>query len=1657
MSELTTKKTQTGLEIAVIGMAGRFPGANAIDMFWGNLKNGVESVTFFSDDELIAAGINAETVKNPAYVKAKGYLEEIQYFDSEFFNYTPNDAAVMDPQVRIFHECAWQALENAGYDLQSYPGLIGLYAGYNPNMLWKVAHLLQRRGNSELFELENLNSNFFTTLICYKLNLKGPGVSINTACSTSLVAIHMACRALLIGEADMVLAGGVSITLPQKEGYLYQEGMVMSSDGHGRPFDAGANGTAPGNGVGIVVLKRLVKAIKDRDHIYAIIKGTAINNDGNRKTGYTAPSVIAQSEVIRAAQRMAGVEPETISFIETHGTATPLGDPIEIEALKMAFANTTKKKFCRLGFVKANIGHLDAAAGVAGFIKTTLALYYHLIPPTVNFQNPNTKIDFENSPFYIDLNPAKWSANEFPLRAGVSSFGIGGTNAHVILEEYVPGESELPSKKAEPLLNFNHLLLLSAKTQTALDKMTENLADYLKQNPGLKLTDVFYTLQVGRSPFNYRRILVCADVDEAVASLLSPTPGKMRTYIAGSNDRPVLFMFPGLGSQYVDMGAELYRTVPVFREAMDECFKILKKLGETEVKEILYPSSENNKSYKTYRTNINQFDSAQIVIFIFEYALAQLLIKWGIKPHAMIGYSFGEYTAACISGVFSLEDALTLVTGRGKLIEGLPPSVMTSVPMNKEAVQPFLNDRLFIAIDNGESCIIGGTAADIDAFESQMKEKRLICIRLTASYALHTPQMAPIHKEFETQVGRLTLQKPKIPFISNVTGKWINPQDAVNARYWATHLCQTVRFSDGLKELMNIENAIFVEVGPGIVLSTLAAQYSGKGSTHSVVNLVRSPEQKIPDIEYLTRKIGALWLYGSQVDWGTIHAGEKKNRVPLPAYPFDKIYYDIDTPLKYLNAQGQPGIGNFMKQAPRPSAVFPESKRHSGKVPYVAPRNKAEQLLVQIWEDILGISPIGVNDNLLEMGVTSLKGIQFVNRFKEQLGEIIHVTAVFDAPTPAELAAYFSKHYPGSLAKITRDSVHDDTSNPLPKKEEKVTIEKIMRFRRLLPDIPGSMKFASPKKNPRAVFVLSPPRTGSTLLRVILAGHPKLFAPPELNLLPYHTLRERKSVFVGPLASHLQGAIRALMEIKKCSVEEAQQIMEQFETQDVTVQEFFKRIQAWIGDRLLVDKSPGYSYDIDIMDLIEQYFQDPLYINLTRHPYGMIHSFVEARMDLLNGQQVMDELDFTSREFAEVIYTNSVGNILEFLKKVPQERQLLIKFEDLAQTPGDIVKNICRFLDINFDSEMLQPYKEREKRMTDGIYSEGQMIGDPKFHLHKRINAEVVDNWKKDYIEDFLGEPTLEIAAILGYQPIHEDKKEIQLPDAIADNPILLKGSPGAAVNMFFVHDRIGHISPYLELCKLLDSQYKCWGIEPGKLKNYVPQNWTIEDTAAKYIRTLKKVQPQGPYNIVAWSFGGHIAFEMTRQLEQTGNTVAFLTFVDCPGPMGSPGKSVQKFSLETEKEYIKKFYPGTDIWKRLDKITNIHHIWPFMVDLLKAAKIDLEQIPWLGIDLLQIHAMHIDNDDNDDNEINIETLITYLNYFRTFGNAGDLYVPLDKINAALHFINVRESIGFTKEHWQDFCQNPIIYHEIEGNHNSVFQNPQVIELARLINKKCET
>lgn len=620
---------ESGLEIAVIGMAGRFPGAGNIHEFWENIKNGVESITFFSDEELLETGVDPQVLENPHYVEAVGILADIEYFDAAFFGYIPKEAEIMDPQIRIFHECTWTALEDAGYDPLSYKGLIGLYAGASPNLGWlKRALLSGKSAEIGSFAASQLiQKDYLTMRVSYKLNLNGPSLLLYTACSTSLVAIHMGYQALLNGECDISLAGGVTVVRLAKAGYMYKEGMISSPDGHCRAFDASAKGFVGADGVGVVVLRCLRDAVSAGDHIYAVIKGSSINNDGMQKAGFTAPSVKGQAEAIKMAMQMAEVEPESIGYVETHGTGTALGDPVEIEGLKRAF-NTGKKGFCGLGSVKTNLGHVDAAAGAAGFIKTVLAINHRLIPPSLYFEIPNPAIDFIDSPFYVNSALIPWENHGHPLRAGVSSFGQGGTNAHVILEEWSSRQD--PGTRGHHTGDPGHLIALSARTPSALDIMTENLARHFKENPHIQPADVAFTLLAGRHADKYRKMFVCTGIEEAIEILDTPGSPAIHSYALQEENRPVVFLFPGekegVREQYQNIGEKLYRQKPVYRKETDRCLEILKSRSPAR--------------------------------FIFQYTLAKMLMECGIKPYTLMGEGDGETTAQCLSGQVNLEHAL---------------------------------------------------------------------------------------------------------------------------------------------------------------------------------------------------------------------------------------------------------------------------------------------------------------------------------------------------------------------------------------------------------------------------------------------------------------------------------------------------------------------------------------------------------------------------------------------------------------------------------------------------------------------------------------------------------------------------------------------------------------------------------------------------------------------------------------------------------------------------------------------------------------------------------------------------------------------------------------------------------------------------------------
>ena len=873
--------------IAVIGMAGRFPGARNLDEFWRNLCNGVESITFFTDEELKATGIDEAALIDPSYVRARGVLQDAEVFDAAFFGFSPREAELLDPQQRLFLQCAWHALENAGYDPVRCTRAVGVYAGLSSSS-YLLNNLDSALGSDAAAATAMLGNDrdFFATRVAYKLNLRGPCLTLQTACSTSLVAVHTACQALLTCECDMALAGGATIKVPQQSGYYYEEGGIYSPDGHCRAFDGAARGTVGGSGVGVVVLKRLQDALADRDRVDAVILGSAVNNDGASKVGYTAPSVDGQAEVIAAAQALAGIDAAEIGYVEAHGTGTPLGDPIEIAALTKAFrVSTSLNRSCAIGSVKTNLGHLDAAAGIAGFIKTVLAVRHAKIPPSLHFEQPNPQIAFGSSPFFVNTALADWGNPGKPRLAGVSSFGIGGTNAHVVLGE-APAQPKADSSRR---LN---LLTLSARSPSALDEAARELSEWLNSHSDENLADVAYTLQVGRHSFECRRSVVCSDAKEAAAALAAGDPSRVFTAQGVTGRPPVAFMFPGQGSQSPAMGQELYDNEPIFRRELDACCDLLASHLNLDLRELLYSSTQDRDESER---RLRHTAIAQPALFAIEYAMARLWMEWGVEPQAMIGHSIGEYVAACIAGVMSLPDALEVVAARGRLMEAMPPGVMIAVSLSMADVAPLLTGDLSVATLNApRQTVVSGPEEQVVELERGLATCGSAGVRLHTSHAFHSAMMDPVLEPFREQVERIPLRPPHVPFLSNLTGTWITNEQAISPDYWVRHVREAVRFSDGVAELLREPSRVLLEVGPGRSLVNLARKQCEPSRT--ILASLSVSDDRSSALHGLLNTLGSMWGVGIDVDWAAFNTGQGRRRLALPVYPFERQRFWVDPP-----------------------------------------------------------------------------------------------------------------------------------------------------------------------------------------------------------------------------------------------------------------------------------------------------------------------------------------------------------------------------------------------------------------------------------------------------------------------------------------------------------------------------------------------------------------------------------------------------------------------------------------------------------------------------------------------------------------------------------------------------------------------------------------
>ncbi|MDH6130790.1 phthiocerol/phenolphthiocerol synthesis type-I polyketide synthase E [Kitasatospora sp. MAA4] len=974
----------TDNDIAVIGMAARFPGADTVEEFWANLAAGRESIRPITDEEFLAAGGDPADLTDPQLVRMASVIEGIDRFDSAFFGYSPAEAEVIDPQQRLLLECAYHALEESGYAADLAEQSVGVYAGAGDSRYYP-AHVYPRfAGRSasvELVHAATANSlGTLATRISYELGLTGPSLSLQTACSTALVAIHTACQDLLNYACDLALAGAASLNPSAMLGYRHIPDGPFSPDGRCRAFDADAGGTSSGDGVGVVVLKRLADALADGDRIRAVIKGSAINNDGRRKVGFSAPSRDGQLDAILQAQAAAGVDADSITYVEAHGTATRIGDPIEVAALTAAFRESTdRRQYCALGSVKTNIGHLGAAAGMAGFIKTVLALEHGQIPPTLHQRAPNPLIDFAASPFRVPAALEEWESAGGPRRAAVSAFGIGGTNAHVVLQQ-APADPRQDPPAREDVPRW-HALALSARTPGALRGQGERLSRHL-DNPGFELADVAHTLRTHRPAMAHRAVVVAASSADAAELLRHPLPASpaVRTGRAPA----VAFLLPGGGTQYIGMGAQLYRDQPLYRATVDRCAAILRPVLGRDLRTALYEHVEPG--------SVDAF----LALVVTEYALATVLIERGVRPDALIGHSLGEYTAATLAGVMSLEEMLPLIAERIRLIASAGGATV-SVALGEADLREFLTEDLSLAAVNGpNACTAAGPAGAVAELERRLAAAQVPHRRLRMPAAAHSRMLDPILPEFAEALRGVTLRPPRIPYVTNVTGSWITDEQAVSPAHWLDHTRHTVRFADGVASLWERGEPLLVEVGPGDGLSKLAL--SGLvGHTPTAVATMRHAKAERPDGQVLTEALGRLWAHGLPVDLAPLDgARPERRRVQLPGYAFDRRRHWIPAPAAAPLLAAEPD------DAAEPTGGG-RTPRGLLATAYVAPRTDRERTMAEHWEEALGIDRIGIHDNFFDLGGDSMRAVLLTGRLRSASVLDVPVAALLASPTIAGL------------------------------------------------------------------------------------------------------------------------------------------------------------------------------------------------------------------------------------------------------------------------------------------------------------------------------------------------------------------------------------------------------------------------------------------------------------------------------------------------------------------------------------------------------------------------------------------------------------------------------------------------------------------------------
>ncbi len=1337
--------------IAVIGMGCRFPGADGPEAYWQLLIEGrsaVRAVLPERWDPAHYAALAAANVKQESWC-CGGFLDQVDHFDPRFFRISPLEAITMDPQQRLLLEVTWEALEHAAIAPDSLAGsrtgvFVGMTAGQNMSGTGAIdpeQAMYVGTGNTPSIAAGRLS---------YVLGLQGPCFALDTACSSAMMATHVAVGNLRAGECDLALAGGVNVLTPEANVLMANAGW-LASDGRCKTFDAAADGHARGEGCGIVVLKRLSDAQRDGDKIWAVIRGSASNHDG-RTSGLTVPNGPAQQALIRQALANGGVQPAEISYSEAHATGTALGDGIEVGALSAVYAE--RKVPLLISSVKPNLGHLEGASGASSLIKLVLALYHGELPPHIGMKEPNPAIPWTELPIAVVTARRPWPKNSVTTKrlGGVSGFGFSGTNIHLILEEPPSGNPIpplLPSKDGEGSAQRGwHLFALSAKDEIALKMLADRYASHLADHPELSLSDLCYTANRGRNHFAHRLAIGAATIAELQDKLAAFAAGKRTMGLVMGQERTrrpqIAFLFSGLGGQAVGMGRQLYATAPIFRAAIDRCEQLLQGSLALPLTKVLY--HEEPKQAAQWLT---QAIYAEPALFAVEYALAMVWQSWGIKPNVVLGHSLGEYVAACIAGVLSLEDALMLVVERARLIEaasngGATAAIFADVDQVSGMMAPFADDVSIAGINSPEETLIAGPVIAVDAIIAAAQTAGFDGKRLNVAHAAHSPLMEPVLAQLDTLLQRVKFRAPRMKLISSVTGSVCNKLEAT---HWRRHLREPVRFAQSIATLEKSNCTLMVEIGPQPVLLWLGRQnWSGEEAAQWLPSLWAIHD----DWKQLLQSLAELYTQGVAVDWSALYPRAGHQKLVLPTYPFQRKRYWIDPPAApmIVPSSNLPTATNgALVSATQEAQVAtgamdaPAADSASLSLVQLAAATAAERsqlVLTFLQEQVaatlyLAVTEVEPTTNLVELGMDSVMAMRILNACRDSLGFVLYPRDLYDRPILQNFAKYLAAEYarlhgageaaiaevPGATGPAVLATVAERTFT-----------------------VPA-------QKNPPMLFLLSAPRSGSTLLRVMLAGHPALFAPPELHLLWLEQMAE------FPYLEYLgEGLQRTLMALHGLDAGASQAMIDPWVAEERPIQEIYRLLQAAAAPRCLVDKSPTYGEHLHVLQRIEQLFDQPRYIHLVRHPYAVIDSYVRNRMDRIGGDRGQDAF-----AVAEAVWRTANDNIQTVLAAIDSSRQCTLRYEDLLRDPVLEMHRVANFLAVPYLDALVQPYNG--ERMTDGVYADSMPLGDMNFAGRGQLRPEMADAWRAVRLPRALQTETVEMAQALGYE----------LPQALSSAP----------------------------------------------------------------------------------------------------------------------------------------------------------------------------------------------------------------------------------------------------------------------------------------------